>query len=140
MRIIARLLYWPALLTMIPSLIISLSYSDTASFISLIIGAMSSSLILYCKTYDWLIALAFKRKHLDKIYGIHTGWYFVFVMSVSIVTFLCSYIGLLFYGGDSWWLATVCTTALCLVCVFINNLRDAYKANPDEVLDALNRY
>ena len=131
---LARLLYWPALLSLIPSLIVSLLYDGKIKFASLVIGAAASSLIIYCKTYDWLLILALKRKHLDKAIGINTGCYFIVVMITSIVTFLYSYACLLINGGDTLWLATVSATAIFMICLFIVNLKDAYKADPDEVL------
>ena len=139
MQAILKILYWPSLLIMIPSLLVAFWSNGELKIAGHIIGAVSSSLILYCKTYDWLIVLAFKRKKLDKAFGIHTGWYFIIVTIVSVATFLYSYSSLLFCFDKTEWEIWIFIIALFMIFCYVVNLVDAYKANPNDVLNILKK-
>lgn len=137
MFFVARLLYWPALLVMIPIDIISLIFYGNTRLLCLMVGAVSSSFILYCKTYDWLVVLALKRKRMDKKIGINTGVYFVFIMFISVTTFIYSYISIAVFYGNAAEKATVLTIMVMLLFVYAKNLHDAYKNDADDVLIAI---
>ena len=131
------MLYLVSMLIMFSSIIAYFFVSEVYAIICLLLMMLSSSFILFSKTFDWRLVLALKRKKLDKIVGIHTGCYFVFIMTVSVLAYLTPIIYMLIlFDNTKYRLSLIGFLFFTLLSYYIN-LRNAYKCDPDDVVNEI---
>ena len=133
-----RILYVIALFAMIISSIISIGTDSITRILCWVVMFGSTSFILFCKSYDWLLILALVRKGLHNTIGISLGLYFKSLIVITSIIYVYSFIRLLIFAislDSIFTIVAVISGFVIMTLSYIINLKDAYKADPNEVVN-----
>ena len=140
MKILIRIIYVIALFAMIISSIASVCTDYITRILCWVVMFGSSSYILFCKSYDWLLVLAFVRKGLHNTIGISLGFYFKSLIVITTIIYVYSFIRLFIFAISLHSLLTIFSVIIGFVIMtlsYIINIKNAYKADPNEVVNSV---
>lgn len=137
MIMLFHLLYFIALITMFVSVVFLFLTTYPNRIIPYLLILLSSSYIIFSKTYDWVIVLALKRKNIDKQLGVNTGCYFKTLMIVCFGAYILSGIYIFRYIHDTSTILYLCIFYTFTSLSYIINIFRAHKADPDKVLEEI---